>query len=433
MSGPIRYVASGGQWRALSGAALNETRASAPGIVSATYDPNTELLTVQVTPPLSNGGSAITSYTAYATPQGGGVTQYASSNGTTITINNVIMGVTYGVSALANNSVGAGTMSGAVMVAIPMKTYEKPLTYNTGIAQGLPGDTRPIAPALTVVDGDAFELIIQAHSGPATVENYEVTHGFSLRRNDITFRNCRFTAPPGTTSQAGFPMITSGGSPTASRVTFIDCEFAGNGVNQNDPLGDLTLGWACSEPCNLSTQTHIRSDIWGFADGFREVTNGRYESCYIHDLTFYYQPVDSSHNDGFQFVGEADNMMIIGCNFALADTFGLSAIWQFNGAVAPGGYRTRISIVANWWEGGGYYVISGAPNLANEEMTMVMAYNRFSLQSGMEQIWYPDNNWFTAMQQGDLTLINNVWDGTGTTTGGLQVTEGSLIPVPEFY
>lgn len=433
MSGPIRYLASGGQWRALSGAALNETRASAPVVVSASYNTTTDLLTVQLSAPLSNGGSAITGYTAFATPQGGGVTQYASSNGMTITISNLIMGVTYAVTAMATNASGSGTLSSAMMTAIPMKTYIKPQAYNTGVPKGLPGDTRTPAPALTVVDANQFETIVQATDGNALIENYEVTNGFSLRRNDMTFRNCRFTAVPGNSSQSGYPLISAGGAPSASRVTFIDCEFAGNGVNQNDPQGDLTLGWACSEPCNLPTQVHYRSDIWGFADGFREVSNGRYESAYIHDLTFFYLPVDSSHNDGFQFVGEVDNMMIIGCNFDLGDCFGLSAMWQFNGAAAPGGYRTRVSIVANWWEGGGYYVISGGPNLANEDFSLVMAYNRFSLQSGAEQIWYPDDNWAIALDQGDLTLINNVWDGTGTTSGGLQVTEGSLIPVPEHY
>jgi hypothetical protein len=129
-------------------------------------------------------------------------------------------------------------------------------------------------------------------------------------------------------------------------------------------------------------------------------------------------------------VGEVDNMMVIGCNLEFADSWGLSSVLQVNGLTTPGSYRTRISLVSNWWEGGGYYVISGAPNLTYETVSMVMAYNRFSLQSGAEQIWYPDDNWYDALQQGDLTLINNTWDGTGTTTGGLQVTDGSLIPNP---
>ncbi|HYH74604.1 MAG TPA: fibronectin type III domain-containing protein [Candidatus Saccharimonadales bacterium] len=432
MSGPVRYVASGGQWRALSGAALNNTRATAPGIVSAAYDTTTDLLTVQLSVPLSNGGSAITGYTVVATPQGGGVVQYASSSGMNLAVTNLIMGVTYAITAYATNAGGNGTASAATMVAVPMKTYVKPQTHNTGIPRGMPGDSRTPAPALTPVTGLEFEDIIQATNGNVTIQNYEITGAFNLRRDDITFRNCYFTSNQGTQGDSLFPLIVAGGSPAASRVNFVDCEFNGNGLNQIDPQGDLTQGFGLSEPCNLVTQNHLRSNIYSFVDGFRNTDNGRYESCYVHDLVYFWTQTDSTHNDGFQFVGEVDNMMVIGCNFELATSPYLSSILQVNALSAPGSYRTRISIVHNWWQGGGYYVISGYPDVVNEEISMVFAHNRFSLQSGAEQIWYPQDDWRIALNQGKLTLVNNVWDATGTTTGGLQVTENSLIPVPEL-
>jgi hypothetical protein len=430
MSGPVRYLASGGQWRALSGAALNETRPSAPVVVSATYDTSTDLLTVTLGLPLSDGGNAITGYTVQATPNGGGVTQYASDDTTTIVLNNLIMGVTYAITAFATNITGDGTSSVPYMISVPMKTYVKPEAYNTGVPQGLPGDTRTPAPALTAVTGLEFEDVIQATNGNVTIENYSVTGAFNLRRDDMTFRNCYFTTTQGVQADSLYPLIVAGGSPSASRVSFVDCEFYGNGLSQIDPQGDLTQGFGLSEPCNLVTQNHLRSNIHSFVDGFRNTNNGRYESCYVHDLVYFWTTTDSTHNDGFQFVGEVDNMMVIGCNLEFADSWGLSSVLQVNGLTTPGSYRTRISLVSNWWEGGGYYVISGAPNLTYETVSMVMAYNRFSLQSGAEQIWYPDDNWYDALQQGDLTLINNTWDGTGTTTGGLQVTDGSLIPNP---
>lgn len=431
MSGPIRHIASGGQWRALSGAALNETRPSAPTVVSANYDTATDLLTVVLGEPLSDGGSAITGYTVFATPNGGGVQQFASTNTTTAVLENLVMGVTYAITAYATNVTGDGTVSSALMTLIPMKTYVKPQAYNTGVPMGLPGDTRTPAPALTNVTGLEFEDLIQATEGNATLQNYRVTGAVNIRRSNMTFRNCYFTTNQGTQADAGFPLLVAGGSPTANGVTFIDCEFDGNGVSQVDPQGDLTAGFALSEPCNLVTQKHYRSNIYKFADGFRNTTNGRYESCYVHDLTYFWTLTDSTHNDGFQFVGDVDNMMVIGCNLEFGDTPYLSALWQVN-PLPPGSYRTRISLVNNWWEGGGYYVISGYPDVANEDIGMVLAYNRFALQSGAEQIWYPQDDWRLAMNQGKLTLLNNVWDATGTTTGGLQVTENALIPNPEL-
>lgn len=429
MSGPVRSYASGGQWRVLTGAPFNTTAPSPPSVVSVNYADGQ--LTVVLAPPLSNGGSAITSYTAQAAPQGGGVTQYTTGAGTTQIIENLVPGVTYNIGGYASNAIGDGGLSATQTFVAPALTFVKPQAFNTGYPHSLPGDTRTPAGALTSITGEDLETVIQATAGDVELAEYDVQGPFNLRRNNITFRNCRFNGIPSVTANAGFPYISAGGSPQPTVVNFIDCEFAGNGVPQDDPDGDLTLGWTHSLPCNVLVQNHLRSDIWGFEDGLH-ILGGKYESCYVHDVTHYYKPTGDgeSHNDGFQLVGEADNFTMAGCNIDMAGIFGLSSLFQYNTGSSLS-VRTRITLMYNWFAGGGFFAISGVPNAADETLSMVMAHNRFSLQTASLQIWYSDPGWAEAIDLGKLTLINNVWDATGTTSYGDSVVEGELIPDPE--
>jgi hypothetical protein len=105
---------------------------------------------------------------------------------------------------------------------------------------------------------------------------------------------------------------------------------------------------------------------------------------------------------------------------------------QYNSGTYPGFVRTRSTIMHNWFNGGGYYTFSGGPDLSNELFSMVMAHNKFSLNTGASAIWYPWPGWVDGLAQGKLTLIDNTWEQTGTTTYGEQVTAGSLIPTPEL-
>lgn len=419
-----RSFASGGQWRSLTGAALNITKPSPPFITSTSFVNNA--LEVTISPPISNGGASITSYTVRAVPVGGGVPQQVSGTGPTLSLQSLIGGTTYTITAFATNTAGNGTASSGVNVVAPTVTYVKPLAYNTGYPHGLPGDTRT-PQTLTPVSGADFETLIQNTSGDVTLTGYEVTGPFNLRRNNMTFQSCLFVSIPSVTSDSGFPYVVAGGSPQPSKVTFIDCEFAGHGVTQNDPDGDLTLGWANSLPCNVEGQIHIRSDIWGFQDGFHAVTNARYESCYVHDLTHFYKPGgDDTHNDGFQFVGGANDFSVVGCNIDVVGGGTNAPVMQFN----AGSDSERVTIADNWFNGGGYFMISGAP-AADDVLSMVMANNKFGLTAGTIQIWYQDGgSWLNAVNDGRLTLINNTWEVSGTTSYGAVVTAGSPIPGP---
>lgn len=422
---PVRSFASGGEWRTLSGAALNTTPPSAPTIISTDYD-NTDLA-VTLGSPFSDGGSTITGYTVQAVPDGNGVTQAASASGTTVLLRSLVPGVTYTLTAYATNAQGDGTVVTGSFQA-PAATFVKPLAYNSGYPHGLPGDTRtPVT--LTPITAAALETLLDGLAEGATVASYDIQGGFTLRKDDITFQNCRFSGIPATNSEAGIPFITAGGSIQPTTVTFIDCEFAGNGVEQNDPDGDLSLGWAHSSPSNLVTQIHIRSDIWGFIDGLHATSGSRYESCYVHNLTHFYGPVDDTHNDGFQFIEAAAGFSMVGCNIDLAGIEGGNAVMQYN-AGTPGMIRKPLTLMFNWFSGGGFYSFSGEPHLADEDFSMVMAYNRFALQMSTAALWYSDSEWTPAFQQGKLTLIQNVWDATGVNSYGQSVTEGSLIPNP---
>lgn len=417
-----RSFAAGGQWRVLTGAALNTTPPSPVFITSTQYTNNQ--LTVTLAAPINNGGSAITSYTVQAVPNGGGVTQTVTGAGTSHIVQSLIAGVTYSVRAYATNAVGDGALSTTQTFVVPAATFAKPLAYNTGYPHGLSGDTRT-PQTLTTISGSDFETLIQSTAGDVTLSNYDVIGGFNLRRNNMTFQYCRFQGVPSTTSNSGFPYIAAGGSPQPSKVTFIDCEFAGNGVTQPDPGGDLTLGWAHSLPCNVGGQIHVRSHIWGFLDGFHAMDNARYEACYIHGLTYYHGPIEDTHNDGFQFVGGASDFAVIGCHFDVTGQ-GVNAVLQYNG----GSSSQRITIANNWFNGGGYYSISGAPG-PGDVIDIVFAHNRFGLNAGALEIWYPDDGWVDNLNAGHLTLIDNVWDASGTTSYGQVVTAGTLIPEPD--
>jgi hypothetical protein len=96
----------------------------------------------------------------------------------------------------------------------------------------------------------------------ATISNYDIQGIFDLRNDNITFENCRFTGIPDPSGTRGFPFVIAGGNPQPSIVTFRDCEFAGNGVEQADPDGDLNIGWALATPSNITSQV-ISAVIFG--------------------------------------------------------------------------------------------------------------------------------------------------------------------------
>src|SRR5688572_14241702 len=92
---------------------IGATVPGAPIIGAAT--PGNGQATISFTPPASNGGSAITGYTATCTASGQ-TTRTGTGAGSPITVTGLTAGITYTCSVVATNSAGASAASGTVSV-----------------------------------------------------------------------------------------------------------------------------------------------------------------------------------------------------------------------------------------------------------------------------------------------------------------------------
>ena len=91
---------------------------------------------VSFTPPPSNGGAVITSYTVTATPTGGGAVVTATGSTSPVTITGLTSGITYTFVVTATNSVGVSIASGASTPAFPLAITTQPIGVT--VAQGAP-------------------------------------------------------------------------------------------------------------------------------------------------------------------------------------------------------------------------------------------------------------------------------------------------------
>jgi YVTN family beta-propeller protein len=145
----------------------------APTAVSATA--GNSQATVSFTPPTSNGGSALTSYTVTATdttnPAHGG--QTASGSGSPITVSGLTNGDTYTLSATATNGVGTGSASGPSNPVTPVAPIgpAKTLTATGGNGQSVAaGATFPNPLSATATDANGKNV-------PGVAVTFTVTSG----------------------------------------------------------------------------------------------------------------------------------------------------------------------------------------------------------------------------------------------------------------
>jgi titin len=140
---------------AVSGSVTPNLTATVPGApTGATAAAGNAQATVNFTAPVSNGGSAITGYTATASP--GGLTgSIAGSAAAPITVTGLTNGTAYTFTVKANNVIGASPASGSTNIVTPATTPGAPTgaTATAGNAQATVTFSAPVSNGGSAITG----------------------------------------------------------------------------------------------------------------------------------------------------------------------------------------------------------------------------------------------------------------------------------------
>jgi titin len=204
-------------------ATVSATPADVPGAPrNVTVRPGDGRLTVSWSPPLSDGGSAITGYTATVTPGGASCSTTAA---TTCTVSSLSNGITYSVTVRAVNGVGAGVPAEPVVEAA-MRIPGAPSIVSTSVGNRSVTVRFDPAPSFgTPITG--YSWSISTDRGRTWSAWAPVAGGASATSLSVTGRTngvpllvrVRATSAAGHGVTATTPLSTPRTTPAAPRIT----------------------------------------------------------------------------------------------------------------------------------------------------------------------------------------------------------------------
>lgn len=313
-------VATGGLLRTLSGATPTTTPPSPPSIIGITA--GDAQVTVRYAAPVSDGGSPILSYTVSVTPGThviSGITPTVFSQ----IVTGLVNGTSYTATVTAANALGSSTSTPSAVVIPTVGVVVKPSASTTGVPVGAPGDTRTPFPggfsALTLVDGangvmpaaltgkmtwDSANKAYRLNAANQTYDGYNFVGRFLANANqlNLAFTRCYFNA-----SLSNVGCFVPNGH-TWGSLTFIDCEYNGNGPSDGrydssaGPYGVFSNQSLLGPSAPTDSFTLTRCNLYGGVDNIDIPScNVSITRCYIHDNTFYWSSsgVDT-HSDPTQ-------------------------------------------------------------------------------------------------------------------------------------
>jgi hypothetical protein len=201
---------------------------AAPGTPTAT--PGSESVTLSWSPPASDGGSAILSYTATASPGGAS----CSTAATSCTVTGLTNGTTYSFTVTATNAVGTGPASGPA-IATPQAAATAP-----GAPQGLsatPGNAQA-----------TLSWAAPASDGGSAILSYTATASPSGATCTTAGTSCTITGLANGTSYSFTVTATNavGTGPASTPATATPATVPGapQGVGATPGNSQVTVSWA---------------------------------------------------------------------------------------------------------------------------------------------------------------------------------------------